>query len=477
MGSQTSKIPIKVLIVSPHFPPTNAADMQRVRFLLPYFAKAGVEVEVLAVEPVRVAAPLDSWLGDGLPSYIPVHRVQALNLHWRKIPGLGSLSWRALGSIRRKGDILLGRGGEAVIDRVIKNFDLVYFSTTQFGIHVLGPHWKRKYGVPFVMDYQDPWVNDYYREHPEIIPPGGRFKYFVASWMNRQQEPKVLQECSGITSVSKAYPDQIANRYKWLKIIDASVGKSRDMMGESGEGRLQSSTDQRVLPSIILPFPGDSSDYERVKLDDIRQTIFDPNDGLQHWVYVGRGGADMAQAIRGIFSAVSEIRSKILNLRMHFIGTSYAGAGRGVKSVEPLAAEFGLQGIVSEHPDRIAYSEALRCLVDADALIIPGSNDPGYTASKIYPYLLAGRPLLAVFHEGSSVISLMASVGGGTAVSFHSSESIYSIGQRVLSLAFTADGQLRSVPLDVEAFQPFSASAQVAELARFFRTCLDNNLS
>jgi hypothetical protein len=40
-----------VLIVSPHFPPTNAPDMQRVRMSLPHFHKFGWRASVLAVAP------------------------------------------------------------------------------------------------------------------------------------------------------------------------------------------------------------------------------------------------------------------------------------------------------------------------------------------------------------------------------------------------------------------------------------------
>ncbi|MGA7725971.1 MAG: hypothetical protein WCA95_11885, partial [Opitutaceae bacterium] len=39
----------KVLIVSPHFPPINAPDMQRVRMSLPYYRAHGWEPVVLAV--------------------------------------------------------------------------------------------------------------------------------------------------------------------------------------------------------------------------------------------------------------------------------------------------------------------------------------------------------------------------------------------------------------------------------------------
>ena len=421
---------MKVLIVSPHFPPTNAADMQRVRMVLPYLAEVGVEAEVLAVEPGQVAAPQDPWLLESLPREVPVHRVKALGLEWSRIPGLGTLSWRASRALEKRGNELLSRG----------NFDLIYFSTTQFGTHLMAPKWKKRFGVPFTMDYQDPWVSDYYRSHPDIVPPGGRLKYAIVDQLNRLHEPKVVRECSGFTAVSPAYPGTVISRY----------GLN--------------------VPSLVLPFPGDRGDLDRAHQAKTTQTIFDPNDGFQHWVYVGRGGGDMAVAVRGLFRAVKENPSRN-SLRLHFIGTSYAAAGSGIKTIEPLAADFGLENIVREHPDRIPYSSTLRCLLDAHALIVPGSDDPAYTASKIYPYLLADRPMLAIFHRESSVTSLMKEVGGGSIATFDDSTAPEDLASQISQL-FLPQGRLKKIPLNQEAFEPYNARSQAAKLSRFFKLCL-----
>ena len=79
----------RVLIVSPHFPPINAADMHRVRMVLPFLRENGWEAEVVAVRPDAVAAPRDEWLTEGLPPDVKVHRVKALGLGWGRVPGLG----------------------------------------------------------------------------------------------------------------------------------------------------------------------------------------------------------------------------------------------------------------------------------------------------------------------------------------------------------------------------------------------------
>ena len=131
-----------------------------------------------------------------------------------------------------------------------------------------------------------------------------------------------------------------------------------------------------------------------------------------------------------------------------------------------------MESIVHESPDRIPYSTALKCLLDADALLVPGSNDPGYTASKIYPYLLAGRPMLAVFHQESSVTKIMNSVDGGTIVNFDSDTSIKQLAEKIRTTAFDENGDIRKVPLDEEAFIPYDAKSQAQILGTFFKTCL-----
>lgn len=452
---------MRLLIISPHFPPTNAADMQRVRLSVPYLYAAGVEAELLSVEPDQVSAPQDSWLCDGLPENVLVHRVKVLGLEWRRIPGLGTLTFRAKRAIRKRGNQLLASGG----------FDLVYFSTTQFGIHSLGPEWKMSFGVPFVIDYQDPWVNDYYEDHPEVRPPGGRVKYGVTNRIARWQEPRVLKECCGITSVSAAYPVQLCERYEGIQ-IESVAGNS----AKGGEVRkLLFPRFQSDMLSLVLPFPGDNRDLELAKSESVTQEVFDPDDGFKHWVYVGRGGPDMARAVKALFRAIQDQELKKRNgIRLHFIGTSYAGAGKGLKTIEPIAAEFGLGDIVLESPDRIPYSETLKCLLDADALIVPGSDDPAYTASKIYPYLLAEKPLLAIFHEKSSIVKLFEEVEGGSCITFSDFTDEYDLAEKIGRIFSEEPFVFPLVKLNFEPLSNYLAPSQANQLACFFQQCVES---
>lgn len=422
----------RVLVISPHFPPVSAADMQRVRMLLPFFERNGWQAEVLAVSPAQVSAPMDPWLVAGLPPQVSVHRVAALP----RMPGLGTLGLRALPALARAGDGLLAA----------RRFDLVYFSTTAFEVHILGPRWKRRFGVPFVMDYQDAWVSDYYRDHPDTPVPGGRLKYALTSKLHRWMEPRVLRECSGITSVSPEYPRQLDRRYPALP----------------------------NLPALVQGFPGASQDFERLPSVLAGDPPYDPDDGFVHWVYVGRGGRDMAKALRALFMALRDHASDELlrSLRLHFIGTSYATAGTGSPTIAPIAAEFGLQHLVDESPDRIDYARALWCLRNADALVVPGSDDPAYTASKIYPYLLAGRPMLAIFHARSTVVDLIETVAGAVCVTFTSDECDAVVAGRIAGQWLDSGACGRVLPLDLEAFHPYSDAGCAVEITAFFDACV-----
>ncbi|HLP26607.1 MAG TPA: hypothetical protein VK477_13080, partial [Acidobacteriota bacterium] len=62
---------------------------------------------------------------------------------------------------------------------------------------------------------------------------------------------------------------------------------------------------------------------------------------------------------------------------------------------------YGVGDLVTEMPQRIGYQDSLRVMCAADGLLLLGSDDRGYSPSKLYPYYLSRRPLLALAHEGS----------------------------------------------------------------------------
>jgi hypothetical protein len=295
---------------------------------------------------------------------------------------------------------------------------------------------------------QDPWHTDYYVGKPkEEQPP----KFWFSYRLNKYLEPVAMRGVDGIISVSQGYCDTLQERYKTVT-------------PESCE---------------VIPFGAAEVDFEVMEESGVTQPSVDPDDDTIDVVYAGRGGHDMRAAARGLFGALSRGRDEQPSLfervRMHFVGTSYAPAGEGEKTIEPIAKEYGVADAVTERTDRIPYFQSLRLLRDADHLAVPGSEDPDYTASKLYPYILSRRPVLAVFNESSSVVDILRKTQAGTAVTFDGATTSDDLAQRVVEAWTPMLERLPYTPdTDWDAFQPYTAKAMTRRQVEVFERVLSS---
>ena len=420
-----------VLIVSPHFPPINAPDHQRVRMALSHFEEFGWKPVVLAVAPEFSENTRDDSLEATIPEKTEIHRVRALPVGLTRLVGIGDLALRSLPYLRARGSQLLSS----------RPFDLVFFSTTMFPVMSLGPVWRKRFGIAYVLDFQDPWLTDYYRDRA-LTPPGGKMKYVLSNMLGRALEPRVVREAAHIVVVSPAYPDLLRTRYPDL----------------NGKG------------FTVLPFAAAESDFELAQGSKIDHDVFVPNDGFIHWVYAGVAGAIMGKSLRSFFTA---LRSKLQRepelrkrLKIHFVGTDYAEPSRARKTVEPIAAEFDLTGMVDERTDRLPFLATLKLLSDADALLVFGSDDPSYTASKIFPYILARRPLLVLVHEGSPIVNIVNRTRSGVVVTFNSDEAPTDVAARIGNQWF--DLPVTESKTDWKEFDKYSARSMTERLCAIF---------
>ncbi len=377
----------KVLIVSPHFPPVNAPDMQRVRMSLPYYRSCGWEPVVLAVGERWHRGVREPDLLATVPSDIRVIRTGAVP------PGLAR--WLGIGNLGLLGWPFLFLEGWRLLRR--EKFDLVFFSTTQFMTFTLGRLWQARFGVPYVIDIQDPWRTDYYERAGSRRPPGG-WKYRFARLTAWLFEGWSYARASGFVSVSAAYFDELSRRYPWFS----------------------------AKPRSVIRFGASAADMERARRLPPSALGGPRRDASVHFLYTGASGPVMPHAISVLFQALREYRArepeKAKRLRFHFVGTSYVEAGRGRPSVIPLAAEFGVADQVEEVPHRIGFLQALRLQIDADVLLLPGSSDPAYSPSKVYLYYLAGPPMLGLVFKGSVMELLLKELNCSHLVSFGAAE-------------------------------------------------------
>ena len=386
----------KVLIVSPHFPPLSTPDMHRVRMSAPFFEEFGWRPLVLAVEPEYTERERDQLLLESLPPALPVRRVRAVPASWTRRLGFSDVGLRSLPYLYRAGRELIAK----------HKVELVYFSTTVFMTMPLGRLWESEFGVPYVLDLQDPWVGDYYERRPEAERPP---KYRLARGLHRRLESWTMRKVGGVVAVSESYHSSLRERYEW---IPESLCRT-------------------------IPFGAAPADLELAAKSTAVNRHFTPGDGLRHGVYVGVLGGVMRRTCEALCLALKkglglhpDLFSKV---RLHFIGTDYAAGPRARKTIEPIARRLGVGDRVSEETARVPYFAGLNLLGDADFLVVPGSDNPSYTASKIYPYILARKPMLAVFHQESSVCRVLEETGSAELVPFSNGEAVAELADRILA--------------------------------------------
>ncbi|MFN7714719.1 MAG: glycosyltransferase [Pseudanabaenaceae cyanobacterium] len=374
----------KILLVSPNFPPLIYPDLHRVRMLLPYLADYGWEATVLCLDPYQDAGVKDELLVQTIPSQTKVVIADQAPPLWQWLTGwLKGRTWRGVGSLAHRGDQLIEEDPP----------DLIYFSTTLFPVMALGPRWQKRYGIPYIVDWQDPWVSDYY-SRTGVLPPGGKLKYAVSQILGKYLEAEVLRYASHIISVSPGYPPMLQARYPWL---------SHDRF-------------------TVLPFGGASYDFKLLPQLPVVNSIFDPNDGCKHWVYLGRFVEGMEYALSSLFTAIAQDRKlhekSWARVRLHFVGTHYS-VNSSHSPIMDLAQRYQLEDMVKEHPQRIPYFAALRTMTDSDVILVLGSDDQSYTSSKLYPCVLAQRSIFAVMHENSSVVEIIQQTNSGKVITFN----------------------------------------------------------
>ena len=370
----------RLLIISPHFPPINAPDMQRVRMSLPHFVDAGWEVVVLTVDDREPLAPLEPDLLLTVPAAVRVVRVRAFSRRWTHWLGMNNLGLRTLPFIYQTACQLLRD----------EHFDLVYFSMTQFILMPLGRAWLYEFGVPYVIDLQDPWLNEYYSQPGAPRPPGG-WKYLFAYATAQLLEGWTLRRAAHVLSVSDQYLKALARRYSWWTPDHGSV----------------------------LTFGAPDADLELAKKKAREHPPLLPASPTLKIAYAGRLGPDMLPALDTLFAALADRKDTLRPFEIFFYGTSYAPAGQEESTTTMLAAKHGISALVHERPLRIGYLDSLRLMLEADLALLLGSEDKAYSPSKIYPTLLSRKPALAIAPANSVLQRKIEELGGAELVLFH----------------------------------------------------------
>lgn len=304
---------------------------------------------------------------------------------------------RLVGDIGLRAFFQLYKGAKKIIET--EKIDFIFIPVPSFYCALLGPLLHRKTGVPYGIDYIDPWVHQF---------PGSE-KVFSRHWFStllaKKLEPIAVKKASFLTGVAQGY---------YLPVFERNPGlKDKILHG-------------------AMPYGGEITDHEALQQLNLKAYLFPKNDKLR-FVYAGAMLPKAFEPLKAIFSVMAENRADFEGVEFHFIGTGNRSNDAQSFTIKPIALQYGLwETIVYEHPKRIPYLDVLVHLDAANAALVLGSTEAHYTPSKVYQAVLAGKPIFAVLHRESTAVQVIRESDAGVVLDFNGEIDIDGIRRRFL---------------------------------------------
>lgn len=419
------------IIVSPYFPPSTLAGVHRARHLAKHLPATGWTPVVVAVDEAFHEQRLDAGLAGLVPGSVEVLKVPALPSRISRPFGLGEIGLRAWWPIKKAVMRLLST----------RDVDAVLITGSPYYPMLFAAEIKRRFGVPVVLDFQDPWVSAWGATAPRWSKAWLSYRLAVAL------EPRAVSAADFITSVSDSQNEEMTARYPWL---------DRSQM-------------------LAIPIGGDPEDFQRLRHDGYHDDLDLFKDDTFTLCYVGTIMPRSEQLVRVFLKAFARARCQepqlLEKVKLLFVGTSNQPNDFATYQVLPLAKEIGVSDAVREVPQRLPYLEAISVLTKSNGIMLIGSSEPHYTASKIYPGLMAGRPFISLFHKNSSSHSILSMAGGGLVHSFENEQELASL-EEILALSLiklTRSDSILGIP-NPEAYAPFHAAVIAQRFSEVFQT-------
>ncbi len=418
------------MLVSPHFPPSSVAGVHRARHLAKRLPASGWTPVVLCVDEAYQTEQLDPDLAALVAPEVEILKTPAIPASITRRFGVGDLSLRAWPQLRRTLHSVVCR----------REVQAVLITGSPYYPMLMAPGLLRRFGVPVVLDFQDPWVSDWGAAQPPLSRAGLSHRAATIC------EPIALQGASFVTSVSEVQNQQMAVRYPRLD-----------------PGRMSA-----------IPIGGDPDDFVALAHGGAMSRRVELAPGLLHLSYVGTFLPRAEPLVRTLFRAFARLRSAdpglAARIRLNFIGTSNQLADAVAPVVRHIAEAEGVGDAVDERPGRVPYLSALDVLAHSTGVLLIGSDEPHYTASKIYPALMSGRPHLSLFHRTSSAHAILSGAGGGCAFAFGDTRELADLEAPIAA----AIGRLATAPETFGAAEPAAYAEYCADnTARRFAAIFD----
>ena len=378
----------KILIITPHFPPSNLTAVHRARFIANHLPAFGWQPIILTVHEKYYEETLDHHLEKILPAGLRIEKANAFKITKPRL--VGDIGLRSFFQMYKKAKQLIQD----------EKIDFVYITIPSFYGALWGRLLHKATGVKYGIDYIDPWVHEF---------PGSN-KLFSRHWFSSRiaglLEPIAVKKAALITGVAASYYQEVITRNPLLK---------------------------KSCVFAAIPFGSEASDHIAVKEMNLKPYLFLPRSGKMQMVYAGAMLPKAYAPLDRIFKAISADKDKFAAVEFHFIGSGKSTNDPKGFTIKPLAEKYGLwQSVIFEYPKRIPYLDVLVHLNAADGVFILGSTEPHYTPSKVYQSVLSGKPIFAVLHKESTGVKVIEDSHSGFVLSFNGEKEIENINKEFL---------------------------------------------
>ncbi|MCR4437596.1 MAG: glycosyltransferase family 4 protein [bacterium] len=418
----------KVLFVAYYFPPLGMGGVQRAAKFVKYLPEFGWEPVVVTVKDVAYFAK-DEALAREVEGR-RMHRTGSLDPqrllamvrgsgqaagHTGPSRGLGRL-WRVYETLARwvfipDAKVLWLPFATCRAMRLVKEerISVVVTTSPPVSAHLVGLVLRRWLGCRWVADFRDQWTGG----HLDLSPTR------LHSALNRALERLVLRCADAVVCVSRQL--------------------SVSLRDKSGRER---------LPVAVIPNGYDEQDFRPVQMR---------RSSSRNVVYCGSLSrlADPSNLLKACASLVGQRPDLRGRLRLTFVGESIG------LDLSGLVARLGLHGLVHA-TGYVEHESAVRFLQEADVLVLllTGTTSRDVVPGKVFEYLRAGKPILAIVPPGETADLLRRHAPA----SVLSDNTVESIEQALLGMLTSPQRTRRADKVGLQQFERRSLTAQFARL-------------
>lgn len=380
------------------FPPTGGSGVQRTAKFVRYLPEFGWAPMVWARDVVP-GLPRDDRLLSDVPKNVDVcrsagdlwdrawawaadarHRGGVIGRIARRVNGRLS---RTLPAARVPDDqIAWARRSVRPLERLIRKrrVRVIYSTFSPASNHWLALELKRRTGVAWVADFRDLWTDDY------------RYRELVADRMaaHRELEQSILETADAVIGVSKTQSEILAShvpsrRHRFVTITNGY----------------------------------DPADFKGISKAIAHERNAPGRDNVFVLAHVGR--FDRWRANESLFLALEHFARALgdrkKSFRIHLVGHSDMAARE----------RFVMDGVPYRNIGPVDHGEAVKAMASADALLLAtpdGRNAASVIPAKVFEYLAAGRPILAVGPPGGEAETIVRTCQGGVTAGFSCEEIV-----------------------------------------------------